>query len=209
MLRNLKRAVPLLLLLVTGCDLSNLPGVLTNPGSTPSKAPSTAPTTGSVLYSRDIQPHTQASSCKACHQAGGNGPQLSLGSYVVDAKVNGTTLRSMLNQYGNLQSGQLAMIDAWIAAGRPETEIPGSPAASSGSPSQAATSPHAAGWRSQHGHVVKSAGGVQYAQIQTGKTCASCHTIAATASGLIPQSPAATHTCFSCHNGPAGEGEDD
>lgn len=197
MLRNLRIMIPLLVLVLAGCDLANLPEGLLNPASTSKTSP-----VSSVSYAMDVQPLTGAASCKACHQGGGSAPQLNLGTFAVDSQANASKLRSMLVQYGKLQSGQLEKIDAWIAAGRPEAQT-----AVSSSPAAGGTaSPHASGWRSQHGDMVQSVGGVQNAKLSSGMSCASCHTVAPDANGSIPRSPAANYTCYSCHNGPGGEG---
>lgn len=191
-----------LALILAGCDTVNLPAGLLNPANS-----SSSPTVSSVQYSQDIQPYTGAATCKACHQGGG-APQLSLGTYAVDSTVNASKLRAMLTQYGHLPAGQLARVDAWIAAGRPEAKTSVSPATTP-TPTSGTTagSPHAAGWISQHGNVVQSAGGVHYAKIANGMSCASCHTVAPAADGSIPRSPGSSYTCYSCHNGPGGEGD--
>lgn len=206
-LRPIRIMIPFLILVLGGCDLANLPDGLVNPSNTPSQNSPNSTVVSSVVYSQDIQPYTGAASCKACHQ-GGSAPQLGLGTFAVDSQVNASKLRSMLNQYGNLPSGQLAKIDAWITAGRPEAQTPVSSTSSGTTNGTPQTSPHASGWRSQHGNVVQSAGGVHYAKISNGMSCASCHTVAPAANGSIPKSPAANYTCYSCHNGPSG-GEGD
>lgn len=76
--------------------------------------------TVAVHYAQDIQPLTGAQSCKACHQGGGGAPKLALGTYQVDSTVKAATLRSMLVSHGALSSDQLAKVDAWIQAGRPQ-----------------------------------------------------------------------------------------
>lgn len=68
-----------------------------------------------------------------------------------------------------------------------------------------AVGPHPAGWRYSHGDTVEHAGGYTSAKLASGATCASCHTGEKAADGSIPQSPGATSTCFTCHDGPQGD----
>lgn len=174
-----------------------------------SPSPSTTPASFSVLYARDIQPQTSSQTCSLCHSGGGNAPQRALGTYAVDSIVNATRLRSMLWEYGHASETQLAQLDTWIKAGRPQTEIIPTPSPSpspSSTPAPASTyfSPHASNWSSTHGDVVEAAGGVQNARITSGQNCASCHTTMRATDGSIPPSPGALRTCYTCHNGPGG-----
>lgn len=203
-----------------------------DPGATlslPAGTPSASPTTGPngivpVLvpamafdYQQAIQPLTSSENCGACH-ATGNAPRLNLGTYVFDSTCNADRLRSMLDKYGQLTASQLATLDAWIQAGRPQKVSQAQaplPSGSAGAGSQPQpqpsptakpvfSSPHIVGWKYVHGMLVKLEGGYQSAHISDGGACTNCHTAVKLPNGTIPDSPGSDVTCFSCHNGPTG-----
>jgi hypothetical protein len=69
-----------------------------------------------------------------------------------------------------------------------------------------AVGPHPEGWLGTHGRAVQRAGGVDKARTAIGVRCAACHTTHAAADGAVPRSPMTFRTCYSCHQGPQGEG---
>lgn len=198
--------------LIGACGDSPVHEPIAEPMLQPSAPSQPAGQLASVLYSRDIQPLTGSPTCLACHQGGETAPQRALGTFAVDSTVDSASLRRMLVQYGQLNDTQLTGFDAWVAAGRPETEVAIAPSTTSPTPSPTAapstkptyTSPHANNWRAAHGNIVLQAGSAYEAQIASGATCNVCHTIDRLPDGSLPDSPASSYTCYSCHNGPTG-----
>lgn len=62
-------------------------------------------------------------------------------------------------------------------------------------------SPHIRNWRERHGSYVQSMGGFRKATV-FGESCDACHTAVRSPDGTVAPSRRASHTCFSCHDGP-------
>lgn len=63
--------------------------------------------------------------------------------------------------------------------------------------------PHLTGWLAEHGSFTNKGGGYKTALVN-GKGCNVCHTTQKATDGTVPASPAATTTCYKCHEGPYG-----
>ncbi len=107
--------------LASACGANGLPSALSGLGlDAPALNPANREVMAvspSILYSRDIQPLTSNPTCVGCHSG------TALGTYAVDSKVSASKLRSMLMSYGAVTGQPLENFDAWVAAGRPQTEI--------------------------------------------------------------------------------------
>lgn len=64
---------------------------------------------------------------------------------------------------------------------------------------------HPANWVNDHGRKVQAAGGVEKATVDSGQSCAACHTATQNADSTVDSSKGATNTCYTCHaGGPSG-----